>query len=59
MKSTVSLMGISVMAKILEEMEILSIAEKGIERINDLSISLNKLNGQAVGEMQMERASYV
>lgn len=59
MKSTVSLMGISVMANILEEMEILSTASKEIERIKTLNHSLKILSEQAIQEIYIEKLNYI
>lgn len=57
-KSTVSLMGITAMEKILEEMELLAATEKGIEKIVTLGHSLNLLSKQAIEEIQIEKLNY-
>jgi len=59
LKSTISMMGISEIKKILEEMEALAVSGKDIERIKDLNNSLNLLSKQAIQELELERALYV
>ena len=58
MKSTVSLMGVSSMEVILQEMETLGAAKNDIEKIQILNHSLNKLSEQAMQEMQIEKLKY-
>jgi PAS domain S-box-containing protein len=58
MKSTVSIMGISEMEYILEEMELLGLEGKDIETIKKLNHSLNLLHDKAVQELQLEKLNY-
>jgi len=58
MKSTVSIMGISEMESVLEEMELLGAEGKEIETIKRLNHSLNLLNVQAIQELQLEKLNY-
>ena len=58
MKSTVSLMGINAMEKILEEMELLASSQTGMDKITTLGNSLNLLSKQAIDEIQIEKLNY-
>jgi PAS domain S-box-containing protein len=59
MKSTVSIMGISEMEAILEEMEVLAADKKEIEKLIALNDSLNLFNQQALRELQIEKLKYL
>ena len=59
MKSTVSVMGISVIEKILREMEDLGASESGIEEIKSLALQLNRIFQTAVAEAELEKLNYV
>ena len=55
MKSSVSIMGISILTPILQEMEALGKTATGIERIKELSIQLNVICQQAIKEIEKEK----
>ena len=59
MKSTVSLVGITEMVKVLEEMEMLATAAKGIEQITALNNSLILFSVKASEEIKLEKNNYV
>ncbi len=59
MKSTVSLIGITALEKILEEMENLSASATGIEKIRTLNNSLALLTEQAITEIQEAQKNYI
>ncbi|HLG02114.1 MAG TPA: PAS domain S-box protein, partial [Bacteroidia bacterium] len=59
MRSTVSIMGISEMEKILGEMEKLSEAQKDPERIRVLHDELNQLSKQALHEIKIEKLNFL
>lgn len=59
MQSSVSIMGISVLAPILQEMENLGATAAGIERIKQLNQKLNLICKQATEEIKREKLNYV
>lgn len=59
MKSSVSIMGITVLTPILKEMEDLGKEATGIERIKELSIQLDFICAQAIKEIEKEKPNYV
>jgi len=58
MKSSVSIMGITILTPILKEMEDLGKVATGIERIKELSIELDIICAQALTEIKREKYSY-
>jgi CheY-like chemotaxis protein len=58
MKSTITMMGISSLTPVLEEMEVLGKAENDIERIKILNKTLNTTYAQALEEIKIERLKY-
>ncbi len=59
MKSSVSIMGISVLEPILREMEDLGAQRTSIEKIQKLNTNLNTICKQAIGEIEKEKLNYV
>ena len=55
MMSSVSIMGISILGPILQEMETLGKSEVGIKRINELNQKLNLICIQALKEVEREK----
>ena len=58
MKSSVSIMGITILSPILNEMESLGTAQINMERIKELNLELNSLCVQAVKEIETEKYKY-
>jgi PAS domain S-box-containing protein len=58
MKSTITMMGISSLSPVLDEMEVLGKAENDIERIKILNKTLNSTYAQALEEIKIERLKY-
>lgn len=58
-KSTVSIMGITVLEPILQEIENLGAAATDIEKIKELNQQLNLICKQAVEEIEKEKHNYV
>lgn len=58
MKSTVSVMGISVLVPVLQEMEDLGAAAKDFEKIKELNQKLNLICKQAMEEIKREKPKY-
>jgi HPt (histidine-containing phosphotransfer) domain-containing protein len=58
MKSTVSIMNISVLTPILQEMEDCGKAERNIEKIKELNQKLNSICKIAINEINMEKLNY-
>ncbi len=58
MKSSVAILGITVLNPILKEMERLSMEGSGIEQIRELSLQLNLICGQALAEVEKEKTLY-
>jgi HPt (histidine-containing phosphotransfer) domain-containing protein len=58
MKSSVSIMGISILTPILQEMENLSKVATGIEKIKELNLQLNSICKQAIKEIETEKINY-
>jgi HPt (histidine-containing phosphotransfer) domain-containing protein len=59
MKSSVSIMGISILTPILKEMEELGVRAAGIEKIKELNQSLNSICELAIEEIKKEKLNYV
>lgn len=59
MKSSVSIMGISVLTPVLQEMEELAKAASDIERIKELNQKLHVICKQALEEIEREKGNYV
>lgn len=59
MKSSVSIMGISMLTPILQEMEDLGAAKGDMEKIKTLNHKLNLVCTQAMGEIEKEKPNYV
>jgi len=67
MRSTVSIMGISMLAPVLKEMENLGTMATGgstppttsIEKIKELNIKLNLICNQAMEELEKEKHNYI
>jgi HPt (histidine-containing phosphotransfer) domain-containing protein len=59
MKSSVSLMGITVLGPLLEEMESLAGSAVGIEKIREMNEKLRFICKQAVGEIELEKEKYL
>lgn len=55
MKSSVSIMGISVLKPVLEEMENMGIAKTGIEKIKQLNVELKEICLKAIVEIEKEK----
>ena len=58
MKSSVSIMGISILMPVLMEMENLGIAETDIEKIKQLNLKLKVICVQAIDEIKKEKLNY-
>lgn len=58
MKSSVSIMGISVLADVLKQMEELALSGTNIEKIKPLNDKLNSICLQAIQEIEMEKPKY-
>lgn len=59
MRSTMSIMGISVLEAILKEMEGLGTSATGIEKITELNQKLNLICKQAIEETEKEKCNYI
>jgi len=59
MKSTVSVMGISILVPVLQEMEDLGTKEANIEKIKELNQQLNLICRHAMEEIEKEKPKYV
>jgi len=59
MKSSASIMGISVIKPVLEEMEVLGASGTNIDRIKKLYQTLVLIYRQAIAETEKERLNYV
>lgn len=59
MKSSVSIMGISVLKPILSEMGNLGKAETDIKKIEQLGIELNDICSKAIVEIEKEKLNYI
>lgn len=59
MKSSASIMGISAIRPVLEEMEALGASATNIDRIKELNQKLNIIYRQAVAEIEKEKPNYV
>jgi HPt (histidine-containing phosphotransfer) domain-containing protein len=59
MKSSVSIMGISILTPVLKEMEDLGIAAVDIETIKVLNVKLNLICLQAMEEVEREKPNYI
>ncbi|MBC7863354.1 MAG: Hpt domain-containing protein [Bacteroidia bacterium] len=59
MKSSVSIMGISILVPVLKEMENLSKGGAGIERLKELNNELNLICEKAIREIEVEKMKYV
>jgi len=58
MKSSVSIVGISGLESVLEEMRILAATATGIEKIKELNLKLNSVLKQAMEELEIEELNY-
>jgi len=58
MRSTVSIMGISILTPVLKEMEYLGETSTGFDRIKELNKKLNLICQQAIQEIEIERLNY-
>jgi len=59
MRSTMSIMGISVLEALLKEMEDLGTSETGIEKITELNQKLNSICTKAIEETKKEKFNYI
>ena len=59
MKSSVSIMGISTLTPILQEMEDLGASETNMEKIKELNEELNLICTQATQEIEKEKHNYI
>lgn len=59
MKSTVSIMGVTILTPVLDDMESLSITANDIEKIKTLNISLNLICKQIIDEIESIKHKYV
>ncbi len=59
MKSSVSVMGITALTPVLQEMEDLGAKVTGIEKIKELNQKLNLICKQAIEEIESEKHNYV
>lgn len=58
MKSSVFIMGMSVLETVLDEMEVLGEAETGIDKIKQLNVRLNQICHKAIIEVETEKLNY-
>ncbi len=58
MRSSASVMGISEITPVLEEIEDLATRLTGIEKINELNVKLNIICNAAIDELQKEKFNY-
>ncbi|MGP8215232.1 MAG: Hpt domain-containing protein [Bacteroidia bacterium] len=58
MKSSVSIMGISMLTPVLQEMESLALAAINIEKLKHLNQELNLICHLAIGEIETEKHKY-
>jgi len=58
LKSSVFVMGISVLVPVLQEMEDLGMAAENIEKINALNKELNSICQKSMKEIEMEKLNY-
>lgn len=58
MKSSVSIMGISKLTPVLQEMEDLGGKSENIERIRQLNGTLNSICKEAISEIEIEKRNY-
>ncbi|MFH2142440.1 MAG: Hpt domain-containing protein [Bacteroidota bacterium] len=59
MRSSVSIMGISVLSSVLQEMEELGKSATGIERIKELNKKLTLICNQSIEETEREKLKYI
>ena len=59
MKSSVSIMGITVLTPILQEIENLSLKAEGMAKISELFSSLTQICKKAVEEIEIERKTFI
>jgi len=59
MKSSVSIMGISTLAAVLQEMEQLGAKQENIEKIKELNQTLNLICKQAIAEIEKEKHNFI
>ncbi len=59
MKSSVSIMGISVLTPVLQEMEDLSARATDIKKIEELNLRLTALCTKAIEEVETEKCNYI
>ena len=59
MKSSIFVLGISILVPILQEMEDLGLAAINIEKINELNQKLNSICEQAMAEVEKEKLNYI
>jgi len=59
MKTSVSIMGISMLTSLLQEMEDLCVVSANIEKIKELNQKLNLICKQALEEIKREKQKYV
>ena len=58
MRSSVSMLGISILAPVLLEMENLGATATGIEKIKELNQKLNEISKQAIEEIEIAKLNY-
>ena len=59
MRSTLSIMGISILTPVLKEMEDLGATGSGIEKIKELNQTLDLVCKQAMEEIEKEKHNYI
>jgi HPt (histidine-containing phosphotransfer) domain-containing protein len=59
MKSSLSIMGITILIPVLSEMENLGKAETGMDKIKELNENLNSVCMRALEEIEQEKHNYV
>jgi HPt (histidine-containing phosphotransfer) domain-containing protein len=59
MKSTVSVMGINILAPVLQEMQTLGDCQGDMARIRNLNLTLNGVCSQALDEIRAQKQNYL
>jgi HPt (histidine-containing phosphotransfer) domain-containing protein len=59
MKSSVSILGITILSPVLSEMESLGLAGTGIERIKELNVTLHWVCKEAIAELEAVKGDYI
>jgi len=59
MRSTVSIMGISILAPVLKEMENMAASATSFEKIKELNTKLNLICNQEIEKLEKEKHNYI